>query len=102
MAFPRFSLHRVAVSLLGSSMVLAVWLVFGLRFDLQSSPAWHFVPYLLMLASTITACSVMWTFPAFSWLGQVAVPVAITGIPSARGFSGMGLDSFRAVHQHPR
>ena len=71
MAFPRFSLHSVAVSLLGSSMVLAVWLVFGLRFDLQSSPAWHFVPYLLMLASTIIACSVMWTFPAFSWLGRL-------------------------------
>ena len=71
MAFLRYSLHWVAVSLLGAALALAIWLVFGLRFDLQSSPAWHFVPYLLMLASTITACSVIGTLSAFRYLGRL-------------------------------
>ena len=76
MAFLRFSLHRVAVSLLGASMALAVWLVFGLRFDLDSSPGWQLLPYFLMLALPLAACSVIWALPAFRWLGRLQFPLS--------------------------
>ena len=79
MASLSYSLHWAAVSSLGAALTLGTWLVFGLRFDLQSSPAWHFVPYLLMLASTIAACSVIGTLPVFRYLGrlQLLLPLLV-------------------------
>ena len=71
MALLRRSPHWTAAPSLGAAFALSIWLVFGLRFDLQSSPVWQFIPYGMMLVLTIAACSLMGTFPAFRYLGRL-------------------------------
>ena len=80
MALLRLPRHYwVSSSLLCAAMALAIWLVFGLRFDLQSSPVWQFIPYAMMLGSTIAACSIMGTWPTFRLLGrlQLVLPLMV-------------------------
>ena len=52
-------------------LILALWLLFGLHFDLEASPGWQFVPYFLMLACLLAASPCLGMLPAFCWLGRL-------------------------------
>jgi quinol-cytochrome oxidoreductase complex cytochrome b subunit len=70
MALPQFSVPRAAVSSIGVVMGMAIWLTLGLRFDLEISPGWQFVPYFTMMTCMLLACSLLGMMPAFRWLGR--------------------------------
>lgn len=82
---PRISPHWTLAILLAAGMALTIWLVFILRFNLQSSPSWQFVPYLLALAFPTAACSAIGTLPSFNWMGrlQFLLPLSVLLIPVA-------------------
>ena len=63
MKLPKRSAPLAAFSLIGTAMTLGIWLTLGLRFDRETSPAWHFTPYLTMPACPLAGISVTGMFP---------------------------------------
>ena len=93
---PKHSAHLAAFSLIGMTMTLAVWLTLGLRFDWETSPAWHFAPYLTMLACPLAGISITGMFPVFQWMKQLRI------LPMSMPFLSLAvIIAWSWVHQGP-
>ena len=63
-------LSQMTFLVIGLTMALAVWLIFGLRFDPKLSPDWQFVPYCLMLLCILAMPVALGMQNFFSWMGR--------------------------------
>ena len=72
-----------AVACLGVG--LASWLVFGLRFDRETSPGWQLAPYFVVLLVPLVMSMILGAHQCFSWMGRVrfllpALPLVALGV----------------------
>ena len=66
----------VAFPVAGLGVGLATWLVFGLRFDLETSPGWQLVPYFLAMSCPLVMSIILGAQRSFLLDGPSPVPVA--------------------------
>ena len=69
----------------GLGLGLASWLVFGLRFDLKTSPGWQLAPYFLALSCPLVMSMILGAQRCFSWMGRarfllLVLPLVILGV----------------------
>lgn len=97
-------LSRCPVSLwivfpvIGLGAGLGSWLTFSLGFDHETSPAWQFPPYLVMLACAPVVSMLLGAQPVFSWMGRLRgllplLPVVALAVFATSGWVEGGLYS---------
>ena len=78
----------VAFPVAGLGVGLATWLVFGLRFDLETSPGWQLSPYFLALSCPLVMSIILGAQRYFSWMGRArfllpVLPLVALGVTLA-------------------
>lgn len=80
----------VAFSVACLGMGLASWLVFGLRFDRETSPGWQLVPYFVVLLAPIVMSMILGAHQCFSWMGRVRFLLPVLPLVALGVFLGLG------------
>ena len=80
----------VAFPVAGAGMGLACWLVFGLRFDRETSPGWQLAPYFLALSCPLVMSIILGAQRCLFWMGRArfllpSLPLVALGV-----FLGLG------------
>ena len=75
----------VAFPVAGLGVGLATWLVFGLRFDLETSPGWKLALYFLVLFCPLVMSIILGAQRCFSWMGRArfllpVLPLVVLGV----------------------
>ena len=84
----------VAFPVAGLGVGLAFWLVFGLRFDLKTSPGWQLAPYFLaFLSCPLVMSMILGAQRCFSWMGRVRFLLPVLPLVALGLF--LGLDWFQ-------
>ena len=79
----------------GLGLGLASWLVFGLRFDLKTSPGWQLAPYFLALSCPLVMSMILGAQRCFSWMGRARFLLPVLPLVALGLF--LGLDWFQGV-----
>ena len=80
----------VAFPVAGLGVGLVSWLVFGLRFDRETSPGWQLVPYFMVLLAPIVMSMILGAQPCFSWMGRVRFLLPVLPLVALGVFLGLG------------
>ena len=80
----------VAFPVAGLGVGLASWLVFGLRFDRETSPGWQLVPYFVVLLTPLVMSMILGAQQCFSWMGRVRFLLPVLPLVALGVFLGLG------------